>query len=126
MSECRAGRCGHDPAFWQPLDLRAKDAEEDDHKSPLAGLVQDYYGPHSMLREVTENIASVSSTSAPSATSLAGTSASASVDGSAAASSSSKQRTLSFLLVIVLARALQITGLYNSLVQVAFLACLGG
>merc|ERR1719195_1691866 len=88
----------HDPAFWQPLDLTGTEADEEDHKSPLAGLVQEYYGPRSMLSEVTENIASVSSFSAPSgissgaasATAFAGTSGSASGAVSAVISSSSK------------------------------------
>merc|ERR1719188_2983557 len=133
MRGCPAGCCSHDPAFWQPLELTAKDAEDDDHTSPLAGLVQDYYGPRSMLSEVTDNIASVSSTSAPSAmtsgatsaTALTGTSVSA-LAASAASSSSIKQRTMCFVLIALLARALHVMGLCTSLVQVAVLAGLGG
>merc|ERR1711920_647461 len=60
------------------------------------------------------------------ATALAGTSVSASVAASAALSSSIKQRTMCFVLIALLARALHVMGLCTSLVQVALLAGLGG
>merc|ERR1719401_515089 len=63
---------------------------------------------------------------ATSATALAGTSVSASVAASAALSSSIKQRTMCFVLIVLLARALHVMGFCTSLVQVALLACLGG
>merc|ERR1719195_727121 len=91
----------HDPAFWQPLDLTGTEADEDDHKSPLADLVQEYYGPRSMLSEVTEKIDSVSST----ATSCTATSVRASVPVSGVASSSNKHIN-SLVLIVLLARAL--------------------
>jgi len=113
------GCCSHDPEFWQPLDLTAA---EEDHKSPLADLVQEYYGPRSMLSEVTENIDSVSST----ATSRTATSVPASVAFSGVASRTNKQHIIGFVLIVLLARALHFMGLCNSLAQVALLAGLGG
>lgn len=112
------GCCSHDPEFWQPLDLTAA---EEDHKSPLADLVQEYYGPRSMLSEVTEND-SVSST----ATSCTATSVPASVPVSGVASRTNKQHIIGFVLIVLLARASQFMGLCNSLAQVALLAGLGG
>jgi len=128
------GCCSHDPAFWPPLDLTARGAEEDDHKSLLADLVQDYYGPRSMLFEVTENIESVCSTFAPaammpgaaSATAFTATLVPASVPVSGTESRSNKQHIISFVLIVLLARPLHFMGLCNSLARVALLAGLGG
>jgi len=119
------GCSSDDPAFWQPLDLAAG---EDDHTSPLADLVQDYYGPCSMLSEVADSMSTTSAAAAmtsgaASATASTGALVSASILVSAAVSKSS---TMCFVLTDMLARALHFMGLCNSHAQMALLASLGG
>merc|ERR1719221_2549054 len=97
-----------DDSIFRPTVVTTQ-KEDEEYTSPLAALVQEYYGPRSMLTEVIENIESVSSESAPSAmtsgaasaTASTGTSALTSVATSAAEPSSNKQHIIISLLLIV-------------------------